>query len=233
MPVAHSCCLRLAWSTMRHAQESLADAAAAQRRCKTDGVARAVAALTRSSVSDKDAAPDARLEALLQQYGALLRRTIVRVCPPELGLSCDDIEQEARISLWRVLRHETEIAFPVAYVRKVAVSAALRAIRLARARREESLPDEEEGPAAFSSRQAPASRYDAAERGELRQKLAQALARLADNRRLAVGLHLKGLTTSEIGALLNWSEPKTRNLVHRGLKDLRTALRALGIEYDS
>jgi len=186
-------------------------------------------------VSDNEAAPDSRLEALLQQYGALLRRTIARVCPPDLSLSCDDIEQEARISLWKVLRHETAIAFPVSYIRKVAVSATLRAIRQARARREESLPDEGEPPASSSPGHTPvaASGYDAAERGELRKKIALALARLPENRRVAVGLHLKGLTTIEIGELLHWSEPKARNLVHRGLKDLRTSLRALGIEYDS
>src|SRR3954453_10371417 len=93
------CSVVRAWSKMRSAQELLADASASQSRCKTDEIARTVASLTPSSVSDKEAAPDSRLEALLQQYGALLRRTIVRVCPPDLRLSCDDIEQEARISL--------------------------------------------------------------------------------------------------------------------------------------
>ena len=77
---------------------------------------------------------------------------------------------------------------------------------------------------------ATASPHTAAERGEIRGKIETALARLAENRRRAVGLHLKGLTTHEIGALLEWTEPKARNLVHRGLKDLRVALQALGIE---
>jgi RNA polymerase sigma factor (sigma-70 family) len=181
------------------------------------------------------AAPDSRLDALLHQYGALLRRTIARVCPPDLRLSSDDIEQEARISLWKVLKHETEIAFPVSYIRKVAVSATLRAIRQARSRREDSLEDDGERPAGSAPGHATAAQplYDAAERGELRQKIARAMAQLQENRRLAVGLHLKGLTTSEIGAMLNWSEPKARNLVHRGLKDLRKSLHALGIEYGS
>jgi DNA-directed RNA polymerase specialized sigma24 family protein len=65
----------------------------------------------------------------------------------------------------------------------------------------------------------------------LRRQINLALAQLPENRRRAVGLHLQGLTTAEIGALLGWSEPKARNLVHRGLKDLRQSLRASGIEY--
>jgi RNA polymerase sigma factor (sigma-70 family) len=163
----------------------------------------------------------------------LLRSTIARVCPQALGLSCDDIEQEARISLWKALGSEREIAFPVSYIRKVAISATLRAIRRAKARREESLPEEGE-PQYFSApiHGVPADTpYTAAERSELRQKIVVALGRLQENRRLAVGLHLKGLTTLEIGKLLNWSEPKARNLVHRGLKDLRASLRDLGVEY--
>ena len=41
------------------------------------------------------------------------------------------------------------------------------------------------------------------------------------NRRRAVGLHLRGFTSTEIAQLLGWTEPKARNLTHRGLKDLR------------
>jgi RNA polymerase sigma factor (sigma-70 family) len=140
---------------------------------------------------------------------------------------CDDVEQEARISLWKAIRGGGEIAFPVSYVRKVAVSATLRAIRRAKARCEESLPDEGEAhPFQASVHTEPAdSPYTATERRELRQKIAATLRRLPTNRRLAVSLHLKGLTTREIGALLDWSEPKARNLVHRGLQDLRASLR--------
>ena len=60
-----------------------------------------------------------------------------------------------------------------------------------------------------------------------------ALAQLPEHRCLAVKNHLQGLTTPEIGALLGWSEPKARNLVYRGLRDSRMALRGLGIEYKS
>ena len=46
------------------------------------------------------AGPDARLHELLRRYGAFQRRTIATVCRREMGLSCDDIEQEARIAVW-------------------------------------------------------------------------------------------------------------------------------------
>jgi DNA-directed RNA polymerase specialized sigma24 family protein len=116
----------------------------------------------------------------------------------------------------------------------VAVSATLRASRQARARREEQL---EQGDAAAgeplgtfhaSLQEAPDS---IAERREWIHKIDAAMGRLRESRRLAVGLHLQGMTTREIGELLGWSEPKARNSVHRGLNDLRRHLRAEGIEY--
>jgi RNA polymerase sigma-70 factor (ECF subfamily) len=179
------------------------------------------------------AGADARLQELLQRYGAFLRRTIAHVCPPELGLSCDDIEQEARIALWRVLKSEREIKFPGSYIYKVAVSATIRAIRRAKGRREDPLPEEGQATDVAPRSLSPspdASPHELAARQELRRQINVVLAQLPENRRRAVALHLQGLTTAEIGTLLAWSEPKARNLVHRGLKDLRQSLRALGIE---
>jgi hypothetical protein len=39
------------------------------------------------------------------------------------------------------------------------------------------------------------------------------------------------MTLEEIAGLMNWSASRTRNLVYRGLADLRTALAARGIGY--
>ncbi len=179
-------------------------------------------------------APEARLHELLARYSVFLRHTIAKVCPRELGLACEDIEQEARIGLWTALKSEREIAFPASYIYKVAVSATIRAIRRAKARREEPLPDENSAPALAPTQgtrvSAGPSPYAHAERQELRRKIDAGLARLPANRRLAVRLHLQGLTTAEIGDLSGWSEPKARNLVYRGLKDLRQHLHGLGIE---
>ncbi len=50
-------------------------------------------------------------------------------------------------------------------------------------------------------------------------------------RRTVVKLHLEGYRRDEIEALLGWSEAKTRNLLYRGLSDLREYLVARGIEW--
>ena len=45
--------------------------------------------------------------------------------------------------------------------------------------------------------------------------------------------HPDGMTTQEIADILGWSEPKARNLVYRGLGELRKHLRDEGIEYEA
>jgi RNA polymerase sigma-70 factor, ECF subfamily len=178
---------------------------------------------------------DARLQELLSRYGDLLRRTIAKVCPQTMGLSVEEIEQDARVRLWSALKSERDIVHPVSYVYKVAVSAALRAIRRAKARREDQLQEEDtghEGGPSEALRTRPDASPDAvAERREWVRKIDRAMRHLAENRRRAARLHLRGMTTQEIADILGWSEPKARNLVHRGLRDLRARLRLEGIDY--
>jgi RNA polymerase sigma-70 factor (ECF subfamily) len=182
---------------------------------------------------------EAEFNAILEKYGAFLRQTIARICPKDLGIEFDDIEQEARLRLWRAIEAEREISFHGSYIYKIVVSVTINAIRRAKARREEQLlmaGDVEEEDASevrlitltAGAENSPEAR---AEREELLGKVEEAMARLPESRRLAVGLHLKGMTTDEIADLMGWSEPKARNLVYRGLKDLRDELRDAGIEY--
>ena len=46
---------------------------------------------------------------------------------------------------------------------------------------------------------------------------------------MVVRMHLAGYPREEIATSLGWTEAKTRNLLYRGLDDLREALRARGI----
>jgi RNA polymerase sigma factor (sigma-70 family) len=190
----------------------------------------------RASEERPTVAPDTRFLELVARYGDYLRRTTARISRPESGVSCDDIVQEALFSLWTALRCEREIEFPPSYIHKVAVSATIRAIRRARARREEPLPEEgqllisQAVPAVHPS--ADASPEALVQRTEMRQLINRALSNLPAKRRIAVKLYLQEFTTSEIAKLCGWTEPKARNLVYRGRENLQQSLRALGIEYN-
>src|SRR5262249_529979 len=149
---------------------------------------------------------EAEFNAILEKYGGFLRQTITRICPKDLGLQFDDIEQEARLRLWRALKAEREINFHGSYIYRIVVSATINGIRCGKTRREEQLrlaEDDDETdavevttpPPTVGAEQSPEAQ---AEREELLRKVDEAMSRLQENRRLAVGLHLKRMTTDEI-----------------------------------
>ena len=178
---------------------------------------------------------DRRLDELLTAYGALLRNAVRRLCPIALGVTIDEIEQDARIRLWHALKRERNISDPASYLYRIAATAAIDAMRRVRARREHQLDDiagDEGVGAPIATPLSPAARSpeQLAADHQTSERVREALARLPENRRRAVGLHLQGFTSTEIGRLLDWSEPKARNLTHRGLKDLRRLLEPEGID---
>jgi RNA polymerase sigma factor (sigma-70 family) len=168
------------------------------------------------------------VERYLAEIAPLLRRVVASVCATH-HIDPGEIEQEVRIRLWRVLSDERNVVPGASYVYRTAATAAIDAVRRVRARREEpldvvGLDGQARGGGVADGGQ------DVARRIELRQLLLQALDRLANDRRRAVRLHLRGLTTHEIASALAWTEPKARNHVYRGLADLRDTLRALGVD---
>ena len=65
---------------------------------------------------------------------------------------------------------------------------------------------------------------------ELGEGIHQCLNRLSEKRRLVVGFHLFGHTLGEIETLLACNPKRVRNLLYRGLADLRRCLIAKGLQ---
>ena len=178
-----------------------------------------------------------RFNQIVDEFGRFLRLTIARLCPHDQGLQFDDIEQEARLRLWRALQGETEINNLASYLYRIAATATIDAMRRVGARHEKQLgvPDDEQevaGNVYLLPAVTSLSPERVAEQEQVIGKVEAALDCLSPERRRAAGLHLQGFTTLEIAEVMNWSEPKARNLVYRGLKDLRLLLRTAGVEYE-
>lgn len=173
---------------------------------------------------------EARFTAILEAYGRFLRNVIVQHCPKDAGIQFDDIEQDARLRLWRAVQSEREIRQLASYISRVATTATIDAVRRVKARQEDQLsnadPTESELLVGVSH-----DRPDhVLERQRVAEQVEAALAALPANRQRAVRLYLQGLSSQEIASLVGWSEPKARNLLYRGLKVLRERLNAQGIE---
>ena len=176
---------------------------------------------------------EARFNSVIEEYGSFLRNSIVRLCPKDLGLQFSDIEQEARLKIWRALQGEREIKDLASYLYRIAATTTIDAVRRVKARREEQFTAHEEEGAGEVDRiesDPEASPERIARRRELARKLDDALMRVAEDRRRAVALYLEGMTSQEIASLMAWSEPRARNLTYRGLHDLREILKGEGID---
>jgi len=168
-----------------------------------------------------------RLEEVVERCSAAVRSVAWRHGLTEADV--DEVFQDVRIRLWKALDSGEKIgSIPASYVYRAATSAALDLIRRRRARREETLePLTGTGLEARSSDAGPEARLSGGETVALVQ---QAVEGLMESRRPVVRMHLAGYRMEEIAALLGWTSGKTRNLLYRGLADLRQALVALGLE---
>jgi RNA polymerase sigma factor (sigma-70 family) len=173
---------------------------------------------------DEVPAADAKLTALVHDYGRLIAQAIRRVVGVSGLPDVADIEQQVHVALWQQLRREQAIEYPASYVYKAAVREAVRAVRRYRARGEEPLesaPLQIAGPASRADRLTDARRVQDA--------LAEGLRAMAPERARAVRGHLAGFNVEELMKLYGWTYQRARNLIARGMADLRTELRARGL----
>jgi RNA polymerase sigma factor (sigma-70 family) len=163
------------------------------------------------------------LEELVTRFGRMVRRVGF-----DHGLSEADVEevvQEVRIRIWKA-RADVVAELRAAYVHRTAVSAALDIIRR---RRSESRFGDELAEDMSASNDPSLDAQRGLEIAELEAGVAQIVETLAPARRPVVRMYLQGYAREEIAELLGWTEGKTRNLLYRGLADLRSKLAAKGL----
>jgi RNA polymerase sigma-70 factor (ECF subfamily) len=165
------------------------------------------------------------LEALLGRYSAMVR-SVAR----QRGLDACDIDevlQDVRLRLWRSIEANQGVSkASTAYIYRTAVSAALDCIRRRRRAQAGSLTITSSWSVIPPSNDSSDRRV---ERKELGTRIEEALSALDARRAAAVSLYLSGYALRESATLLGWTDAQTRNLLYRGLEDLRRVLRERGI----
>lgn len=143
----------------------------------------------------------------------------------------DELVQDVRIRLWQSQRSGERISsVSTSYVWRTAMAAAIDLLRRRRTLRETTTSHGTDVTLLPDARSSAPDRV--AEHGDLVERVAAAVAELPDARRVAVRMHLAGYPREEIGRILGWTEAKTRNLIYRGLTDIRARLTAQGVRPD-
>lgn len=169
--------------------------------------------------------PDARFDALVRDYGRLIRHAIRRAAGPDAPRLADDIEQAVLVSLWQQIAREQTIDHPASYVYRAAVREAVRAVRRERAHAAMAVPVGEQPEQGMRG----TTPDESVARREQRAALRASLETLRPERARAVRAHLAGFSVDEIMQLGGWPYQRARNLIARGMADLRVALRERGV----
>jgi RNA polymerase sigma-70 factor (ECF subfamily) len=169
------------------------------------------------------------LRSILDRFSSLIRVHIIKFNPQRFGLDPDDISQEIKIKIWRLLHHEKNIKNYPSYIKKIVNSSVIDVLR--KWKRDEGVMLLEKQKKVSEIK----GGYPVALSLEeyLRDTVAQAVDSLIESRRKVVRLYLLDMTIEEISAFYNWSTDKTRNLLYRGLADLKGILKSKDIDYEN
>lgn len=183
---------------------------------------------------DPALAPDAdvsrALRDLIARFDAFIRRTASR--HGLRGADLDEVVQDLHVRIWKSFGTSASIrSAKPSYMYRAAVSASLDIIRRRRALKARATPLDEVPATGLADRTHGVE--DRLVRDDLARVVHESLAEVQESRRAVVRLHLAGYDRFEIAELLGWTEGKTRNLLYRGLEDLRHVLAARGITRDS
>ena len=158
-----------------------------------------------------------------QRLLAILRRAVARACPGELAGQREDLVQAAAVRLLeRESRGEPNQLRSASYLWRVAFTTVLDELRRSRRRKAVISVSESEVDAGERA-EAPRSRP------ELVLGIRDCLEALAPDRRSAVVLYLQGFGPEEAGRTLRWDAKRVKNLIYRGLADLRACLESKGV----
>jgi RNA polymerase sigma factor (sigma-70 family) len=178
------------------------------------------------TVSPTSEDPNDVIRELLDKYGALIRKVVAKVGGRALQDSREDVTQAVAISLWQQVSREQTITHPSSYIYRATIRETVRAVKqeLDRLRKHASIQDEG-APPLPSMLPSPES---SAQSAQLGRDIDQAIARLLPERAMAVRAHLAGYTVEELMDVHAWPYQKARNLIARGMADLREELQKGG-----
>jgi len=167
-------------------------------------------------------------EQLIQDYSRFMVGQIQRYNLPKYGLDPEDINQEVKLRLWKLLQSGRTIKSRTSYLRRIIHSVVIDQLR--KRRRDENLYAHERSKRI--AEQDLLYRRERARQQALEEAVGMAVKGLIRSRRQVVRLYLLNLTIQEIASYLRWSQDKTRNLLYRGLADLRRSLRIMDNKHE-
>jgi RNA polymerase sigma factor (sigma-70 family) len=165
---------------------------------------------------------------IIDNYAQFIRIQVHKYNLYRYGLDPEDILQDVKIRIWKLICDEKTISNYPSYIKKIVNSSVIDQLR--KCRREEGLFKNEKLIRIAELEQAYSK--EAAHNRNLEDIVGKAVEMLMDSRRQVMKLYLLNLSLLEIAGYLNWSQDKTRNLLYRGLSDLKDILKDMDAAHE-
>ena len=180
----------------------------------------------RAAPSSAESQASQRLEELVRKYARLVRSVAHRVGGSVAAQHGEDIEQRVFLELWKQISREQEITYPSSYIYRAAVRETVRVLKQERRHWESANELGDSETADTDPAKNPQNMFQAREIGAQMEEVLEAMAL---ERQRAVRAHLSGFRVQEIMRLEDWSYNRARNLIARGMADLRRGLQKRGV----
>jgi len=168
-------------------------------------------------------------KVILDNFAHFIRIQVHKYNLYRYGLDPEDILQDVNIRIWKLICNEKIISNYASYIKKIVNSSVIDQLR--KCRHEEGLFNNEKR-IRIAEREMAYSK-EAIHNKNLEEIVAKAVEMLIDSRRQVIKLYLLNLSIQEIAGYLNWSQDKTRNLLYRGLADLKNILKDKDASYEN
>jgi RNA polymerase sigma-70 factor (ECF subfamily) len=161
-------------------------------------------------------------------YLAIVRAAARRTCPALQDADIDEVIQRASLRLHQIIDSGRRVDNGAAYLYRMGANLALDLLRELERRQRLELQAAELTEPALDGVAGPEAEQSAR---ELAQSIEQVLQTLPRRRAEVLRLHLMGYRPDEIADALDLSWLNTRNLLYRGLRQLKAGLRDRGYDH--
>ena len=171
---------------------------------------------------------EVKFHELMNDFATFIQILIYPYQLHKYGLDPDDVIQDIRIKIWKLVCSDKKIMNYSSYIKKIVFSSVIDQLR--KYRRDKGVYNHAIHTQIAELEHPYCKNYSYPTYFEY--AIGRAVNLLIDTRKQVVQLYLLNLSLKEIASYLKWSEDKTRNLLYRGLSDLKRALKHLDMEND-
>jgi RNA polymerase sigma-70 factor (ECF subfamily) len=166
-----------------------------------------------------------KTKQFLEDVTASVHSIVHKKFPEIDGGDREDIEQEVKLKIWRIVSHGKKIDNIKSYLWKVVYTTALDIMETKL--KNLSLEDYFEMAESGHSTAGDVGGHESGiNKDDLKMVLEKIVDALPPKRRTILKLHLAGMDIDEMADFLNWTHHKVRHLFYRGLQDLKAKLKA-------